>query len=979
MSEFLRDHQLNLMLVLSGMCGLCMIFVLISGLTTKRKKWLFLIETTAMLLLLADRYSYVFRGDESQIGYWMVRITNFMVFFLSLALIFCFDKYLIQMFINTSELKRGRIRFATVELVCIFGMILLVISQFTGFYYTFDSSNHYVRSKYFVISFLIPLIALFLLLSIIMQCYSLLQENMRFVLLLFTVVPFIATAIQIYTYGLSLSNIAMVGLVILLYIMDLLDLNRTAKKSYDDAQRLQQQLTSAADIYVSVHDIDVINDSFSSIVINNKSLTDVMGMDITNAQHVLTETSVRLSAPESREEIRSFVDYSTLEERLKGRKTITIELLTVYDVWIRGRFIASQYTPDGKLSHVLWLIENIDDEKRERDKLIDISERAVAANEAKTAFLSNMSHEIRTPINAMLGMNEMIQRESKNPDILNYSNNINIAGHTLLGLINDILDFSKIEAGKVDILPVKYYMASMLNDLVVMIQSRIAEKGLRLELDFDKDIPTELYGDEMRIKQSITNILTNAAKYTKKGSVKFHVGFEKIYAEPDYVYLNVSVKDTGIGIKKEDVKKLFTKFERIEERRNRNIEGTGLGMNITQNLLEMMDSKLEVDSVYGEGSNFYFRLKQRVLDWTPMGDYLTSYNKHCALDVKHNEKFIAPDAKVLVVDDNDMNLKVFAALVKRLRVNVEIALSGDAGLKLTNETKFDMIFLDHMMPDKDGIETLAELKTQKNNPNLTTPVVCLTANAISGIKEQYLKAGFDDYLSKPLDSGALERMMLEYLPEDKIIIEGGTEDNSEENDFVIRIPELADQKLIDVSTGIKNSGSIGDYKELLRMVHLSADAKIAELKKYLAEGDIENYTIKVHALKSSSRIIGALDLGNMAESLEHAGKRGDIDYIKKHADEFIDEFYKVSELLSGLEDEHHVDKGLPEADENLMETVYEEIALAADEMNCDQLEEIFREMDKYSIPEKDRDLFNKLKNASVNFMYDDILEMLKNR
>ena len=400
--------------------------------------------------------------------------------------------------------------------------------------------------------------------------------------------------------------------------------------------------------------------------------------------------------------------------------------------------------------------------------LVSEKEAAEQSSSAKSQFLANMSHEIRTPINAVLGMNEMILRESDDTNVLAYSENIRTAGTTLLGLINDILDFSKIEAGKMEILPVDYDLSSVINDLVNMIRTRAEDKGLLLKLDFNETTPKLLRGDEVRIKQVITNILTNAVKYTEKGSVAFRIGYEKAADDPESVYLDVSVKDTGIGIKPEDLTKLFSKFERIEEKRNRNIEGTGLGMNITKSLLEMMGSRLEVESVYGEGSTFSFRLKQKVVKWDALGDYEASYRASVSGTKKSKGKFTAPDATVLVVDDTPMNLAVFQSLLKRTLAQIDTAASGDEGLALASGKKYDIIFLDHMMPKKDGVETLHELRAQTENPNLQTPTVCLTANAISGAREQYLAAGFDDYLTKPVDADKLEKMLLRYLPQEKL-------------------------------------------------------------------------------------------------------------------------------------------------------------------------------------------------------------------
>ncbi len=402
--------------------------------------------------------------------------------------------------------------------------------------------------------------------------------------------------------------------------------------------------------------------------------------------------------------------------------------------------------------------------------LLEYASEAQRANEAKSTFLANMSHDIRTPINAVLGMNEMILRETGSEQILKYASNIRSAGNTLLGLINDILDLSKIEAGKLDIIPVDYDLTSLLNDLVNMIQPRAAAKGLTFETEIDSDIPKLLHGDEIRIKEIITNILTNAVKYTEKGSVKFSVGFEN--TGEDTISLKISISDTGIGINENDIPKLFNKFDRIEEKRNRGIEGTGLGMNITQRLLELMNSKLDVRSEYGKGSVFSFNLGQRVVKWESVGNIDEALRRSAANMKKYREKFTAPDADVLVVDDTPMNLEVFESLLKKTLVRIDKAESGSECIALVSKKKYDIIFLDHMMPCKDGIETLKEMKAHTGSPNDDTPVICLTANAISGSREKYMNAGFDDYLTKPINPEKLEKMLIEYLPAEKVNLSG---------------------------------------------------------------------------------------------------------------------------------------------------------------------------------------------------------------
>lgn len=401
-------------------------------------------------------------------------------------------------------------------------------------------------------------------------------------------------------------------------------------------------------------------------------------------------------------------------------------------------------------------------------KLSVAAEAAKQANEAKSNFLSTMSHDIRTPMNAIIGMNEMILRDSREEQVQKYSENIRNAGNTLLGIINDILDFSKIEAGKMELIEVDYNFVSLLNDLVNMVQRKAEEKGLEFKINVDSDTPKILHGDEIRIKQVITNILSNAVKYTREGSITFSVKSIKCEDDADSVILHVSVEDTGVGIKKEDLDKLFEAFERIEEKKNRNIEGTGLGMAIAQSFLNMMGSAIRVESEYGKGSVFSFDLKQKVVKWEPVGEFDTAAKQFASERKPYKVQFTAPKAKILVVDDSEINLKVFVSLLKQTKMQIDTADSGDAGILLFKRNFYDVIFLDHMMPDKDGIETIKEMKECQDTPNKKTPVICLTANAVTGMREMYINAGFDDYLTKPIDTEKLESMLMDYLPADLV-------------------------------------------------------------------------------------------------------------------------------------------------------------------------------------------------------------------
>ena len=617
-------------------------------------------------------------------------------------------------------------------------------------------------------------------------------------------------------------------------------------------------------------------------------------------------------------------------------------------------------------------------------------EKAIAeeATHAKSAFLANMSHEIRTPINAVLGMNEMILRECEDKSIIAYSETIRSAGNTLLGLVNNILDFSKIEAGKMEINPVDYDLSSVINDLVNMIQARADEKELQLVLDFDCDMPKALYGDEIRLKQIITNLLTNAVKYTEKGTVIFRMGYEKIPDDQDNVLLKVAVEDTGIGIKEEDISKLFEQFSRIEEERNRNIEGTGLGMNITLLLLQLMGSTLEVESEYGKGSRFSFKLKQKVVRWEALGDYESAYVRMIGERETYHESFIAPEAEVLVIDDNPMNLMVFKNLLKATCVKVDTANDGYEGLLFAYDKKYDIIFFDHMMPGKDGIETLHEMRAQKDGPNIDTPAVCLTANAISGAREQYIKAGFNDYLTKPIESKRLEEMLLEYLPAEKIEKRYGEADDSDmagnagsgegsdPEDDIRRQLEILEEASIDIETGITNSGSAETYLSMLKLFYDTIDEKAQEIEGFYSEENIKDYTIKVHALKSSARLIGAVWFGDEAQLLENAGKAEDIGYIHSHHHEFMDKYHEFTGLISKVFEAQHTSTAKTEADPDMMADAYAMIRDAAENMDCSSLEAVFEEMDQYTIPEAEAELYAKIKAAGEKLDYEAVLELL---
>ena len=558
-------------------------------------------------------------------------------------------------------------------------------------------------------------------------------------------------------------------------------------------------------------------------------------------------------------------------------------------------------------------------------------EQAEAANQAKRDFLANMSHEIRTPLNVVLGMNEMICRESTESAVQKYAHKIEASGNILLSLINDVLDFSKIEAGNMQLVPVKYQLSSVISDIVLLVTERMRGKDLKLELKIDSKLPCALYGDEVRIKQIMLNLLNNAVKYTEKGKIIFTVAGER--GQDGKFLMYVSVRDTGIGIRAEDIDKLTRAFQRVDEQRNSNVEGTGLGLSITKTFLNMMGSTLEVQSEYGKGSDFFFRVEQEIMDERPIGK-INPYELHSEAAAAA-VTFTAPEAEILVVDDNRMNLDVFRALLKKTRVRVMTATSGKECLRQVQKQEFDIIFLDHMMPEMDGVETLKQLKALEDNLSKDTPVIALTANAVAGAKEEYIAQGFADYLSKPVQGSTLEKMVRAYLPE-KLVHTGREEngqdkkdaesvreskekeavgDGSDENVFDKDIVAAHSQAVQDSCDGIAEERFPGEkllcahhikaaralpyfgddvemYLEILEEFGAGMPERVVKLEA--SAWDCESYAVLVHALKSNAKNVGAETLGLMAFEHEKAAKAGKRDYITQAFSQLKEEMEVVN-------------------------------------------------------------------------------------
>ena len=574
---------------------------------------------------------------------------------------------------------------------------------------------------------------------------------------------------------------------------------------------------------------------------------------------------------------------------------------------------------------------------REAEVLERAKEDAENANRAKSQFLARVSHEIRTPVNAVIGLNEMILRESREEETLQHAKDVKNASIALLDIINELLDASKIEAGVMELVIAEYELGSMLNDLYNMIRARLGDKNLKLVFEVDPNMPSRFAGDDMRIRQILLNLLTNAVKYTNEGTITVSLKWRD---EGENAVLRYEVRDTGIGIKKEDIGKLKAAFQRVDLSRNKNVEGTGLGLNIVQQYLALMDSELEIQSVYEVGSEFAFEIEQKIMDREALGDF---HERFCAAEKAAQKavRYQATAAKVLVVDDHRMNLKVFRNLLKETGVQIKEAESGKECLEILHQQSFDLIFLDHMMPGMDGIETLHCIREEHLCDEV--PVIMLTANATVGSREKYLAEGFSDFVSKPILPDQLDAVMLKYLPgalvqtlssevakqecaasediKDAVMeqsggpedgTDGGNSTGTESNHNVEKTESDTGMDGTSVFEKIKEALPEFDYASALKTcmedeefyLELFQDFSVLpireELARYLAEGDYKNYCIRIHGFKNNAYSIGARKLGDLAYAMEQLTRKTIPEEIEVMQKALLEEYDRICGIYSAI-------------------------------------------------------------------------------
>jgi len=601
------------------------------------------------------------------------------------------------------------------------------------------------------------------------------------------------------------------------------------------------------------------------------------------------------------------------------------------------------------------LMIDVTETKKYVDKLIEMSRKADMANSAKSDFLANMSHEIRTPMNAITGFAELCLQERNYA----YAADIKTAAKNLISIINDILDISKIEAGKLELVPAVYDTEAMLDDVIGMIQVQLDKKeNIRFKTDIDRRLPKKMYGDEVRLKQILINLLGNAVKFTKEGSISLSV--KEINRSSGNISLMFRIADTGIGIKQEDMPKLFENFQQVDTRKNRRIEGSGLGLSISRTLAEKMNGSITVDSVYGKGSVFTAVVVQKVEDPSPIAKAASKIDS----TEENGLAVYAPDAHVLVVDDNKVNLNVTARLLSSYGIKAELADSGEAAVKMINSAYYDLVFMDHMMPDMDGVDTTKLIRAQGDAYSIGLPIVALTANAVSGAREMFLESGFNDFISKPIQLPTLEKILEKWLPEQMVThvernkrsvskdaLFGELSEKNEAEDIII--PN------VDVTSGLELCGGNPEaYLAVLGTFEQTAAESISRIENYAQSRDYKNYVTEVHGLKSSALAIGARGLSEMAHRLEEAGKAENYKQICDDTPALTARFSEIAENIRRVteqEDDNNGESGgdKPDADAAVLRDKLGGILKALDELDSKGAVKLFDELSGYAYSSKD--------------------------
>ena len=595
------------------------------------------------------------------------------------------------------------------------------------------------------------------------------------------------------------------------------------------------------------------------------------------------------------------------------------------------------------------------------------------ANRAKTNFVSNMSHEIRTPMNSIVGITEILLRSRHSPKEQEYLLNIQSSGRVLLTIINDVLDCSKMEAGKMQLFDEPYDTCSLFHDLRISMENRIGHSGLELIYDIDQDIPCKLKGDMGRIRQVIINLVNNAIKYTEKGSVRFSVHVRQ--KNTDKVMLYYEVADTGIGIRKEDQKILFDAFQRVEMDRNRYVEGTGLGLTISQNLVNMMGGVIEVESEYGKGSRFFFTIEQTIIDPTPVSAVNYNGQKDNVTEKEAECLFIAPEAHILLVDDNELNLVVAKELLKPLRMQIDTAENGLQAVKMVRGSQYDLVLMDHMMPVMDGIvatKTIRELPDEKYKK---LPIIALTANAMVDARKEFLNAGMNGFVAKPIDFTRICNQLKLWLPKELVQEVSGEEakqllmNDISDSEIQPENPETG----FSFEEGVKHCGSKEALMKTIRIFYRTIDSKANKIEQCLKEGLISDYVIEVHALKSSALLIGAVPLSEAAKELEDYGKQGKTEVLEEKTPDVLTMYRDLKNILRPYAEKEEDAK--KEFSDGEWITALQQIHQCIEQFDLDGVDQIMEQLEEYQVPECIRESMDQLRVYVADVSMEEIMEL----
>ena len=595
------------------------------------------------------------------------------------------------------------------------------------------------------------------------------------------------------------------------------------------------------------------------------------------------------------------------------------------------------------------------------------------ANRAKTNFVSNMSHEIRTPMNSIVGITEILLRSQHSPKEQEYLLNIQSSGRVLLTIINDVLDCSKMEAGKMQLFDEPYDTCSLFHDLRISMENRIGHSGLELIYDIDQDIPCKLKGDMGRIRQVIINLVNNAIKYTEKGSVRFSVHVRQ--KNTDKVMLYYEVADTGIGIRKEDQKILFDAFQRVEMDRNRYVEGTGLGLTISQNLVNMMGGVIEVESEYGKGSRFFFTIEQTIIDPTPVSAVNYNGQKDNVTEKEAECLFIAPEAHILLVDDNELNLVVAKELLKPLRMQIDTAENGLQAVKMVRGSQYDLVLMDHMMPVMDGIEAAKAIRALPEDKYQNLPIIALTANAMVDARKEFLNAGMNGFVAKPIDFTRICNQLKLWLPKDLV------RDVPKEEAKKLLTDDLSDSEIqpedpqigFSFEEGVNHCGSKAALMKTIRIFYRTIDSKANKIEQCLKEGLISDYVIEVHALKSSALLIGAVPLSEAAKELESYGKQGKTEVLEEKTPEVLAMYRDFKNILKPYADKEEAAK--QEASDGEWIQALQQIHQCIEQFDLDGVDRIMEKLEEYQTPECLRESMDQLRVYVADVSMEEIMKL----